>query len=120
MLVLVCMFVFVCNVLVYTSSIHTNTYLIHTKYIPIHTNTCNTSNTTGLKPVVVEGPQYKQIQANTYIIHAKYMQIHANTRPSPTTGFSPVMSVLGLYWLVFACILLVLAKSIHANTINTS
>ena len=76
---------------------------IHTKYIQIHTNTCDTSNTTGQKPVVVEGSQYKQIHVNTYIIHAKYMQIHANTKPSTTTGFCPVMSVLGLYWLVIAC-----------------
>jgi hypothetical protein len=70
--------------------------------------------------IPIHAIQYQYMQFNTYIIQAIYMQIHANTRPSPTTVFSPVVSVLGLYWLVFACILLVLAKRIHANTINTS
>ena len=32
------------------------------------------------------------------------MPIHNNTKTSTTTGFVPVMNVLGMYWLVFACI----------------
>jgi len=111
---LVCLYLFVNCLYIQAQYIQ-----IHEKYIQIHTDTCDTSNTTGQKPVVVEGPQYKQIQANTYKIHAKYMQIHANTKPSTTTGFCPVMSVLGLYLPVFACIWLVLEKKIHTNTINT-
>jgi len=118
-------FVFCLYGLVYSYSFVNCLYIqaqyipIHQKYIPIHTDTCDTSNTTGQKPVVGDTPQYKQIHANTYIIHAKYMLIHANTRVSPTTGFCPVMSVLGLYLPVFACIWLVLEKKIHTNTINT-
>ena len=116
-----CMYWLVCSyLLVYCLYIQAQNIQINQKYIQIHTNTCNTSNTTGQKPVVVNPPpQYKQIQGTTYTIHAKNMQIYTNTRGLTTTGFCPVMSVLRLYWPVFTCIFLVLSKQIRTNTINT-